>query len=249
MAVEQRRLCGWRRVGGLYLCGEYISVSCDRLPLPLTTCPVCGQGIKVSRGFTKINPLRLWGTHDQEVRVFNKEPDRSMVDGPLHVTKRICTDRIRPCHVCDPQDQPAFIMLVGAGNYKTPEDFLDEAGRMGISKRIPHIPKDLELGRTIVYLAHPKACEVREPVALQQAMAIVEKSETNQPRLLETEKIERSIGIFCAFIPKRIEKLIWESKATPEELDKLEKRGITAVKIPDGDKDHASNQDRISEGT
>jgi hypothetical protein len=24
MAVEQRRLCGWRRVGSLYLCGKYI---------------------------------------------------------------------------------------------------------------------------------------------------------------------------------------------------------------------------------
>ncbi|GAH52957.1 unnamed protein product, partial [marine sediment metagenome] len=213
MAVEKIRGCGYRKVNALYLCGECISVPCDRLPLTLTVCPVCGQGIKVSRGFTEINPYRLWGMHQD------------------------CRDRLRPCFLCDPQDEPAYIMMVGAGNYKTPKDFLDEARSMGISKRIPFIPKGLELGRTIVYLAHPKACEVREPVALQQAMAIVEQSETNQPRLLETEKIEKAMGIFCAFIPKRVEKLIWEGEAIPEELEKLEKRGITAVKIPDGDKD------------
>lgn len=216
MAVEPKRLCGWRRIGGLYLCGEYIHVACDRLPLPLTTCPVCGQGVKVSRGFTEINAYRLWGPHDQH-----------------------CVDRLRPCHVCDPQNQPAYIMLVGAGNYKTPENFLDEAQRMGISKRIPFAPKGLELGKTVVYLAHPQAVEVKQQVALQQALSIVEQSETKQPRLLETERIERGLGIFCAFIPKRVEKLIWKSQATPEELEKLEKRGITPVIIKDGDLDHA----------
>jgi len=214
MAVEQIRGCGYRKVGGMYLCGEYISMPCDRLPLPLTTCPVCGQGIKVSRGFTQINPYRLWGIHQD------------------------CKDRCRPCFLCDPQDQPAYIMLVGEKYYKTPVDFLDEADRMGISKRIPFIPKGLELGKTVIYLAHPKAVEVKQPVALQQAMSIVEQSETKQPRLLETERVEKSLGIFCAFIPKRVEKLIWESQATPEELQKLEKRGITPIPIPDGDEDH-----------
>lgn len=215
MAVEQVRGCGYRKVGGTYLCGEYISSPCDRMPFQLTTCPVCGQGIRVSRGFTQVNPFRLWGIH---------------LD---------CTDRLRPCFLCDPQDQAAYIMLVGAGNYKTPQDFLEEAGRMGISKRIPFIPKDLELGKTFVYLAHPKACEVKEPVALQQAMAIVEGSETNQPRLLETEKITKGLGIFCAFIPKRVEKLIWESELTDKKREQLEERGITPVWIPDGDADHA----------
>ena len=236
--IEQIRGCGYRKVNALYLCGEYISVPCDRLPLPLTVCPVCGQGIKVSRGFTQINPYRLWGPHDETVLAFNEPPEIEMLGGPIPVTKIICTDRIRPCHVCDPQDEPAYIMLVGAGNYKNPDDFLDEAGSMGISKRIPFIPKDLELGRTIVYLAHPKACEVREPVALQQALSIVEQSETNQPRLLETEKIEKAMGIFCAFIPKRVEKLCWQSEYTPENIEKHKKRGIELIPVPDGDPDH-----------
>ncbi|MBA7557437.1 hypothetical protein ES705_50193 [subsurface metagenome] len=212
--IEARRLCGWRRVGGMYLCGEYISSPCDRMPFPLTVCPVCGQGIKVSRGFTEVNPYRLWGIHQD------------------------CKDKFRPCFLCDPQDQPAYIMLVGAGSYKTPFDFLDEAKSMGISKRIPFIPKGLEVGKTVIYLAHPKACEVREAVALQQAMAIVEQSETKQPRLLETERVEKALGIFCAFIPQKADELVWESELTDEKREQLEKRGITAIPIPDGDSGH-----------
>lgn len=215
MAVEQIRGCGYRKVGGMYLCGEYISSPCDRMPFPLTSCPVCGQGIKVSRGFTQVNPYRLWGIHQD------------------------CEDRFRPCFLCDPQDKSAYIMLVGAGNYKTPEDFLDEVQGMGISKRIPFIPKGLELGKTVIYLAHPKAVEVKVPAALQQAMSIVEEAQTKQPRLLETERNEKRLGIFCAFVPKRVEKLVWESELTDEKREQLEKRGITPVPIPNGDRDHA----------
>jgi hypothetical protein len=214
MAVEQIRGCGYRKVNALYLCGEFISMPCDRMPFPLTTCPVCGQGIKVSRGFTQVNPYQLWGIHDN------------------------CQDAFRPCFLCDPKDEPAYIMLVGE-KYYSPESFLDEATRMGISKRIPFIPKGLELGKTIIYLAHPKACEVKVAAAVQQAMSILEGSETQQPKLVETDRVEKKIGIFAAFIPQRVDKLIWESEATPEELEKLERRGISPVIIPDGDKDHA----------
>lgn len=216
MAIEPIRGCGFRKVGGYYLCGSYIPIPCDRLPYPLDTCPVCGGGIKVSRGFTKINPFRLFGPHN-----------------PL------CTDRIRPCFMCDPKDEVAFIMGVGEKFYPTPSDFINEACQLGVSKRIPFIPKELELGKTVIYLAHPKAVEIKEPVVLQQAMSILEECETKQPRLLETDKVERRLGIFTAFIPQRIEKLLWESEATPEELEKLEKRGITPVIVPDGDTDHA----------
>ena len=215
MAQEEMRGCGYRHVGGLYLCGEYISVPCDRLPHPLDVCPVCGGGIKVSRGFTKINPLRLFGVHQP------------------------CEDKWPGCFVCEPKDEPAFIMGVGERYYKTPADFITEGARLGISKRIPFIPKELELGKTIVYLAHPKACQVTHPAVLQKAMAIVSGGEQDQPRLLESEKPEYKMGIFSAFIPHRVEKLIWEKDATVEELESLQKRGITPVVIKDGDTDHA----------
>lgn len=243
MAVEQVRGCGFRKVGGLYLCGDYISISCDRLPYPLETCPVCGHGIKPSRGFIKINPLKLLGPHDGSLMYYEE-------DQPITA---ICRDRLRPCFVCDPKDQIALIMSVGERYYKTPYDFLDEATQMGISKRLPsdHFPKDLELGKTIVYLAHPKACERVVRPEMQRELALVEASNTGdaphasettdatQSRLLDAEKVEKCFGLFSAFIPQRIEKLIWESQATDEELERLEKRGITPIVIPDGDEDHA----------
>jgi hypothetical protein len=218
MAQETIRGCGYRKVGGLYLCGGYISVPCDRLPYPLDVCPVCGAGIKVSRGFTKINPLKLFGYHQP------------------------CIDQIRPCFVCDPKDELSFVMGVGEKYYKTPTDFMAEARHLGISKRIPFIPDELELGKTIVYLAHPKAFEIRASVALQHAMAIVGTENNSEPRLLESEQVEYKSGIFSAFIPQRVEKLIWEHDATPETLEKLNKRGITPIIIKDGDVDHAQNK-------
>jgi hypothetical protein len=222
MAQETIRGCGYRKVGGLYLCGGYISVPCDRLPYPLDICPVCGAGIKVSRGFTKINPLKLFGYHQP------------------------CMDRIRPCFVCDPKDELAFVMGVGEKYYKTPETFMAEARQLGISKRIPFIPDELELGKTIVYLVHPKACAIRTSMALQHAFAIASDEPENEPRLLESDQVEYKFGIFSAFIPHRIEKLIWEHDAIPETLEGLNKRGITPIIIKDGDIDHTQNK-RISE--
>jgi hypothetical protein len=228
MAQEEKRGCGYRHVGGLYLCGEYIPVACDRLPYPLDVCPVCGAGIKVSRGFTKINPLRLFGLHDF-----------AECNGKSGIFVQNCSDKIRPCFVCDPTDEPAFIMGVGEKYYKTPADFQEEAHRLGVSKRIPFIPKELELGKTVLYLAHPKACQVAESVGLQQALALAgPEDSSNQHRLMDSEKVEYKLGIFTAFIPHRVEKLIWEHDATPEELAKLEKRRITPIVIKDGESDH-----------
>ena len=222
MAIEPVRGCGYRKIGGLYLVGDFISVPCDRMPYPLETCPTCGGGIKVGRSYTKINPFRLWGPHDY----------------PKTSSHQQCKDTFRPCFMCDPKDEIALLMNVGAGYYETPEDFMAEGRQLGICKRIPHIPPELEVGKTIVYLTHPKACEVRAPVALQQAMSILEEAEAKQPKLLEAERVTKALGIFTAFIPQRIEKLIKESEATPETIEALKKRSITAIPVPDDDPDH-----------
>lgn len=211
---ESIRGCGYRKVGSLYLCGEYITVACDRLPLRIGHCPVCGEGIHFSRGFREISPLKLFGQHQP------------------------CYDQFRPCFVCDPADNLAYVMMVGSKFY-TPESFLEEASTMGISKKIPFIPKNMILGETVVYLAHPKAVEVKEPLAVQAAMTVVNETDSPQMRLLDSEqKPEYALGVFCAFIPKRVEKLIWESEATTENIEALEKRGITAIPVPDGDEKH-----------
>jgi hypothetical protein len=130
-------------------------------------------------------------------------------------------------------------MRVGEKYYPTPGHFMSEGMDMGISKKIPWIPKELELGKTHIFLAHPKACEVKVPAVLQAAGAVVDGNNGDQPRLLDAEKAEYKMGIFAAFTPRAIEKLIWKHQATDEEVEALAKRGITAVTIEDGDLDHA----------
>lgn len=224
MAIEAKRGCGYRKVGGLYLEGGSIPIECDRLPFLLDTCPVCGGGIKLGRGFTRINPLKLFGLHDPG-------------------DEGICKDNLRPCLVCDPVDEVAFVMLVGEKFYPRPQDFLNEAVIMGVSKKVAFIPRELEVGKTMIFLAHLRACEVKEPVGVQQAMAILDGSDHETPRLLDAERVKKVPGVFSAFIPTIISMLVWKSKlkgkSGRELRESLEKRGITPVPIPDGDRDHA----------
>lgn len=204
MASEQKRGCGYRKVGALYLCGGSILATCDRLPYELKSCPVCGAGIHFTRAMTEINPLKLFGIHDS------------------------CQDTFRPCKMCDPKDEPAYIMMVGKGQY-SPTSFLQEAQQMGVSKRIAQIPKHLKLGETVVYLAHPQA--------IQNAIGVT--ADNNGQGKMISDKL----GIFCAFIPQRIEMPVWrkqlKGKGSRKFKQSLKKRGITPVPINDGDKDHA----------
>jgi len=160
---------------------------------------------------TEINPSTLFGQHED------------------------CKDIYRPCWLCDPDDEVAFIMMVGEKHYPTPAHFMQEAQTQGISKRIPFKPRKLELGKTVLYLAHNKACLVKEPVAVQQALGILEEK---MPQLID-DGHKHHLGIFSAFIPQRIEKLCWESEYTQENIEKHQKQGIDLVPIPDGDTDHA----------
>ncbi len=201
--IEEMRGCGYRKVGGLYLVGEGFALSCDRLPYNLEVCPVCGHGIKFSLGFTWIKPEPLFGQHKD------------------------CTDTLKnTCPLCNPKivGERAGLMWVGEEFY-TPDSFIREAKKLGVSKRINAIPKGFEVGKTWVYLAHRKAGT---------------KIITENGGLLNSE-IQKKVpcpAIFLAFAPTRIEKLIWESEATEENLKELRRRGITPVIVHDGDPDH-----------
>lgn len=50
-----------------------------------------------------------------------------------------------------PQD---LLMWVGGMGYPLIKDFIEETATMEISKRVSHIPKDLKLGETRIFLAH-----------------------------------------------------------------------------------------------
>jgi hypothetical protein len=51
----------------------------------------------------------------------------------------------------------AGLLWIGAAFYPTPEAFMEEAQRMGVSRRISAVPRDFKVGETWVALAHPKA--------------------------------------------------------------------------------------------
>lgn len=198
MAIEEKRGCGYRKVGGLYLVGEGLAAPCDRLPFELSVCPCCGNGIKFTRGFT-------W------IRADLFAPDHQPCKCPY------------VCPICNPiRDGKGYVkyglLWVGEAFY-SPEGFIREAQRRGISKRISALPHGFKVGATWVMLAHKKAI-------------------TKTAAEGSTALFQEVPGIFYAFCPLRVEKIITESMEKDGEGAKLRERGITPVVVPDDDPDH-----------
>ena len=136
MAVEAKRGCGYRKVGGLYLVGEGSGMACCKMPIVLHVCPTCNQGIKQTRGWSWVDP-RPW-------------------------LQKPCTgtDNQRAiCPIWDPNalGEKVGLIWVGEKFYPTPEDFAREANQLGISRRIKVIPRGFHVGEHWVFVAHPKA--------------------------------------------------------------------------------------------
>jgi hypothetical protein len=188
--IEPVRGCGKRKPGGLYLvAGNHFS-SCCALPLPLTVCPCCGQGIKFFRGFGWINPHELFAGVE------------CTADGTDNSTIGCIVNRL-PGRM--------GLMWVGEQFYTTTE-FSNEAALYGISKRIAAIPIEFEIGKTWLALAHKKAVAV----AVETLPAAV--------------SLTYSPGIFMFFRPSRIEYVV-RGDETTEHLERLEKRGVTLVRV------------------
>jgi len=217
MAVEAERACGYRKVGGLYICGSGHGMECDRLPYELEVCPVCGSGVKFSRGFQWLDWKRYAGGHQGE-------------ETEHLISARIQCRCFVVCPVCAPvyQPQPYGLLWVGESFY-TPQSFIQEAIQMGVSKRIAAIPKNLKLGKTWVLFAHKHIIE--PPDTGEQLEDLIAQGQAGM-------KNEKLPGVFYAFRPQSVELLIWKSQATPDYIAELEKKNITPIIIPDGDVDH-----------
>jgi len=134
MAVEQARGCGFRKVGGLYLCADGPGMDCCKLPIIFKTCPTCGSGVKQTRGFQWIDP-RPW------------------------VKPGNCTSELSEfCALAHPErlGDRVGLLWIGAEFYPTPGDFTWEALQMGVSRRLRGVPRGFEAGKTWVWLAHPR---------------------------------------------------------------------------------------------
>lgn len=268
MAVEAKRGCGYRKVGGLYLVGGGLSAPCDRMPFLLERCKVCGGGIKFTRGPQWILPEFF----PEHVSVKDCACEHGSMGGPCslcdhkhpigvqcsaHGATSDCRDD-SPCPVCNrpalgQEFGPHLLLWIGRGHY-TPEAYLTESRQLGVSRRLSAMPKGLVLGETWVLLAHLDAVPPREgpdrlPMCAtsgcSHAMTSHEVHAVEGSRCIVSgcecrayEKPKSTPGIFCAFIPRAVELILKQSDATPERIEKEEKRGVTVVAVPDDDKDH-----------
>lgn len=224
MAVEAKRGCGYRKVGGTYLVGGGIGVPCDRLPIQLDICPACGGGIKQTRGWTWIKNLALLidGSHKVETHK----------DGG-----HLCPEAAnQSCTLCAAPQLMGKVALLWIGEqfYKTPGEFIAEGVAQGFSRRIATVPKDFVPGKTYVLLAHPKAVRTLALGEPEDSPLLATAVESPEHGL----RVVYKPGIFYAWLPQRIEHICTESQRGTEEVAALEKRGIVPVFVPDNDPDH-----------
>lgn len=221
--TEQRRACGWRKIGGMYLVGGSAAAPCDFLPYELTTCRHCGAGVKPCRGFT-------WLTRSFFGPVTCLETCRAFKE------YRLAAGRVSaPCPMDAPPDELFGLLWIGERFYPTPADFMREAGAQGISRRISQVPKNLILGETWVMLAHRRA------VLIEPAPA---DPELEPPAALGGGSYRIAPAIFSMFRPTAIEKILTHDLATPEEIASLERRGITPVIVDDRERHHTGDDDQ-----
>lgn len=198
MAQEKKRACGYRKVGGLYLCGGNDGISCCKMPIILSICPTCGSGIRQTRGWTWIDP-RPWLAEPCKL------PGRHLI-----------------CPLAHPEElgDQVGLIWVGTAFYPTPDVFAREANEMGISKRISTVPRGFEVGKHWVFIAHPRV------------KWHIEGEGDDAQQIWEA-------GVFRVFKPTAIEKIVTETQSKDElEMERLKRRGITPIVVPDDDMDH-----------
>jgi len=263
MAIEEKRGCGYRQVGGLYLVCPPIGFHCDRLPLPLHVCPVCGGGIKFSRGFTWIEPIKLFGRHETKIIA---DPDMSGVFNRWNSNTCECDIT---CPVCVPsfafdesegRQGRAGLLWIGEKHY-SPESFSAEAAQLGISKRISAIPRGFIVGKTWIFLAfkkYPKPQKFGEDPEYMPAVIMAFRPARIERIVLASEfesylKIKKDLedsapGSFPPFNSQwgQIGNVGPVLEMIKDDNDREiflrlfsdEKRGITLIPVPDNDPDH-----------
>jgi hypothetical protein len=218
MAIERKRGCGYRKVGGLYLVSGRGGRQCDRLPIKLDVCPVCSHGFKQSRGFTWVDLFGLVGGDHEDVL--------SQAILPSHC------DCKPDCPLCWKVREigKAGLLWIGEKFYKNPGEFMAEGFELGFSRRIKALPRNFKVGESWILLAHPKT--IREYVKAEQG--------DEKIGLLPgvDEKIVFKPGIFTLWRPVKIEQLFNESQQGSDEVEEAIEKGITPIFVPDNDPDH-----------
>lgn len=149
---EAKRGCGYRSQGGTYLMGEGVSAPCGVLPLQLTVCPCCSQGIKPARGWTWIEPGKLFA--DQIAALPHTCGMGHCSRCPMPTVSQLLSQSLAG----GVDDDRAGLLWIGEAHYATPAEWLEEARVQGVSRKVPAVPTGFVLGETWIYVAHRKAC-------------------------------------------------------------------------------------------
>lgn len=206
--VDSERGCGWRKEGGLYLRLDAAWEPCGKLPIPLEVCPCCHAGIKPARGWTWFDPRPFLGSKECAYALDAESK-------ALH-----CGN----CALDAGAPAKAGLLWIGEKFYPTPRDWMEEAQKLGISRRISAMPQGFKLGDR-VYLAHRLCIDHKELCACRGTEG------KNCGTCNGEGWVHRQTpGIFTTFVPSRVE-YVCKGTETAEELADLEKRGITPVKV------------------
>ena len=117
---EQKRGCGFRQVGKLYLMGEGIAYACPSLPLTFTECKCCGYAPSFYRDFQWIKKAYIKHT---------RKP-----------TGKPCDPECPVCYGVNEQSEYG-LMWVGR-KYYTPEEFISEDKTMESVRPSNKSPRD-----------------------------------------------------------------------------------------------------------
>lgn len=181
-----------------------VAAPCRGLPIPLERCPVCDEGIKPTRSFAWIDAKKLF-------EGFRDTLNDCSLCGWMLPENADCT--VRNYTRLNDRD---LLIWAGTQHYPEPFDFLEEAMRLGVSSRVPGMPKGAEPGKTWLFAAHRKA--------------ISRPSEDGKKDVFVP-------GVIVVARLKAVERIVTDD--TPDEdLEKLVKQGLTPVVVPKSDKDH-----------
>ncbi len=219
MAVEPKRACGYRRIGGIYLEGEKgTGMACGRLPVPIHPCPSCFQVVRFSRSLQRVRPSFILHAGAECA-----DPDCSQL-----------------CPFVSVRAHGEAGLLWAGSRYYSPETFTAEARVLGVSRRLPYRPRFVNPGKTWILVAHRGACSERctcdrlpMPGPPKDAEGIFRPSCAS---CAGTGRVPVP-GVFYLFRVKRIVQIVTDTMAE-EECARLRKKGLDLVKVPADDPDH-----------
>lgn len=218
MAVEQKRGCGYRKAGGIYLVTDGLGEPCERLPMEIPPCPLSGDKcLKQGRAFAWLKPKFIF------------DHAKACAFNPNHCPRCVVCQPVNLERHAEPKDSVG-LMWVGEKFYGKPEDWTFEAMKMGVSKRIPAVPKNFVVGKTFVFVAHPRAFPKVIPAGTKDSEGL----------LLQHDQVEHVPGVFHVFRPSRVEVVVTPEMKTQKWVKDLQKKhGAALVEVPGDDPDHA----------